>query len=224
MLLEDHGLIVTTGPRAGVQCLRYLAGQVAVVTVKAHRLEKRLVVVASQRGGFILLQESAFASSRPTAADLERHGLRLRHNWGVTSASTVSGGNGGAVLHWAIISGILRMVIKHHRSGNHAGAERRGNLLLVADAPALGAVFRGKTGGLKHSRVMPVVLRNKCTRLFLGQGDAAASLGVQAVPSVTTSSVRPPACLSSAFFSTSGSSFPRAEALRSIPRHAFGLK
>ena len=32
------------------------------------------------------------------------------------------------------------------------------------------------------------------------------------------------ACLSSAAFSTGGSSLPRTEALRRIPRHAFGLK
>ena len=75
---------------------------------------------------------------------------------------------------------------------------------------------------MKYRRMVAVILCDQCESLVLGDADAAVALCIQAEGS--TSSVRPPACLSSAFFSTSGSSLPRTEALRSIPRHAFGLK
>ena len=59
-----------------------------------------------------------------------------------------------------------------------------------------------------------MILGAKRSRYILGYIYALTALVVQADC----------ACLSSAFFSSSGNSFPRAEALWRIPRHAFGLK
>ena len=75
---------------------------------------------------------------------------------------------------------------------------------------------------MKHRRMIAMILCDQCESLVLGDTDTGIALRIQAEGS--TSSVRPPACLSSAFFSTSGSSLPRTDALRRIPRQAFGLK
>ena len=94
-------------------------------------------------------------------------------------------------------------------------------LFLIADAPGFCTVFRGKAC-CKNGGMIAVILCDQCESLVLCDTDTGSTLTVYAEGS--TSSVRPPACLSSALFSTSGSSLPRTEALRSIPRHAFGLK
>ena len=123
----------------------------------------------------------------------------------------------------ASISRILRMILEHpKRRRNDPGSQCRGDFLLIADATGFGAVFRGESCCVKHSRVIAVILCDQCERLVLGDADTRIALCIQAVGSI--SSVRPSACLSNAFRSTSGSSFPRADALRRIPRQAFGLK
>ena len=63
-----------------------------------------------------------------------------------------------------------------------------------------------------------MLLRTEGSGHIFGHIHAGATLVVQDDPSSAA------ACRSSAAFSTGGSSLPRAEARRRIPRHAFGLK
>ena len=67
------------------------------------------------------------------------------------------------------------------------------------------------------ARLMPMLLCPECSGHLLGHIHPLPALVVQAESSAA-------ACRSSAAFSTGGSSLPRTEALRRIPRHAFGLK
>ena len=170
-----------------------------------------------------MLQERAFAAALLTAADLHGDGFRLGDERCVVPASPHPPGKG---LYDAVLGdfhpAVCGVAFNRHGRRNDAGAERGRNFFLVADAPALCAVLRGETGRLKDSGMVAVILRHQRSGLLLGHGDAAAPLRVYTEDS--TSIVSPPACRSSAFLSTSGSSFPRTEALRSIPRHAFGLK
>lgn len=67
----------------------------AAHTVGFHlRLEQRLVVVASQRGRFVMLKERPLPAAFLAAAYLHRNGLRLRDERGVVSASPHAPGEG----------------------------------------------------------------------------------------------------------------------------------
>ena len=113
------------------------------------------------------------------------------------------------------------MILHGECCRNDTGSQCGRYLFLVSDTPCFCTVFRGKACG-KNGRMIAMILCDQCESFVLSDTDTRIALRIQAEGS--TSSVRPPACLSSAFFSTSGSSLPRTEALRSIPRHAFGLK
>mgnify|MGYP006922187741 CR=1 FL=1 len=103
-------------------------------------------------------------------------------------------------------------------SGRHPAVHTERCRCVIGDR----GVIAVNADSMKNRRVIAVILCDQCESLFLCDTDTRSALTVHTEGS--TSSVSPPACLSSAFFSTSGSSLPRTEALRSIPRHAFGLK
>ena len=70
----------------------------------------------------------------------------------------------------------------------------------------------------REAGFMPVALGDQRIHHALGDVDAGVALNVQ------TEVVDFWLCRSSAILSIVGSSFPRVEALRKIPRHAFALK
>ena len=76
-------------------------------------------------------------------------------------------------------------------------------------------MFRAEPGG-EDGGMVPVILRDQRAGHILGDVNAAVALGVYADNCS--------ACRSRAAFRIAGSSFPRLEALRRIPRQAFGLK
>ena len=61
-----------------------------------ERHEYRLVIVAAQRGGFIILDQRALASALTAGADLQRLG-RLHHKRLVVPAHAVGGVDRGSV-------------------------------------------------------------------------------------------------------------------------------
>ena len=214
--LEHHGLIVSTGAGAGVERLRDIAGQIPIVAVKADRLEQRLVVVGRQGGGFVYLRQRSFASAVFAAADLQRHGISIHHQRLIVAAHAVGGGDGLGNIQRAPVPGIHRVILINRR-GYHASPERGRHFLLIPDAVGFGAVLCTEAGALKNGGMMPVILRHQCASLILRHGNAAGALGIDAPGQAA-------ACRSSAVLSTAGSSLPRADALRRIPRQAVGLK
>src|SRR5699024_3869876 len=85
--------------------------------------------------------------------------------------------------------------------------------LLITDGAAVCRMLGAKACRFHHAGWM----MNFCPQ---SAGDA-----VRHIHTVSTLVVQADAaCRSRAFFRSSGSSLPRTEALRSIPRHAFGLK
>ena len=122
-------------------------------------------------------------------------------------------------------AGICRMVVQGNRSRYHASPQGRGSFFLISDPPGVCAVFRTEACSTriliqKHWRV--VRLRPERADHILGHIHPGTSLVVQDDPS-PSSRIRS-TCCSRAFFRISGSALPLAEALRSIPRHAFRLK
>ena len=151
----------------------------------ALRHEQRLVVVAGEGGGHILLDKRTLAAALAAGAYLQRLGrICLHHEGLVVAPGAVGGADRGGRVQRPGVSGVLAMVLidgstRLHDAGRmsvHLGAER--------------------------------------SRYTKGNIHAAPTLVVQADA----------ACRSKASRRISGSSLPRAEALRRIPRQAFGLK
>ena len=185
------------------------------------RLKQCLVVMGAECSRFISLPQCALAAAITAGTDLQCNRF-CNKRYIVSSCS----GSAAECLTGIILTdlnpSVSWMVFYGERCRNDTCTQSGRKFFTVSNTACLCAVFCGKAGGMKYSRMIAVILCDKCESLVLCNADTAVALCIQTVGSI--SSVRPPACLSSAFFSTSGSSLPRTEALRSIPRHAFGLK
>ena len=200
--------------------------------VPAARLEQRLVVVAGQGGGFVLLDERSLAATFTAGAD-------LHHKRHIVATCTHAGGQR---LHIAVLGKfdptVGRMVFQCYRRRNNACTERGRAFLLVADGATLGGVLGAEACRLHHAGRMPVCLCTKRCRHILRHFHTVAALVIQHHTVATgghsaihaessrgfvrqTAVVPIEACRSNASLKTSGSSLPRAEALRRIPRQAF---
>ena len=103
-------------------------------------------------------------------------------------------------------------MLQRDSGGHDAGAQRGRGLLLIPDGAALRGMLCAESRR-QHSRVVAVILRHQGSRLILGYLYAGGALRVYADSR--------PACRSSASRRIAGSSLPRLEALRRIPRQAF---
>ena len=83
------------------------------------------------------------------------------------------------------------MIVKRQGCWNDTGSQRRSDLFLIADAPCLGTVFRGKTCRVQDRRVIAVILRYQCKRFLFGHTDTGIALRIQGIGSI--SSTRSPA-------------------------------
>ena len=111
------------------------------------------------------------------------------------------------------IACILRVIFIDSRR-NSPSTEGRRSFSFVANTSRFCRVFRAKPCcGLHHARWV-MSFGSECASYFLRHVHSVATLVVQADC----------ACRSRAAFSSGGSSLPRFEALRRIPRQAFGLK
>ena len=194
----------------------------------ALRDEYSLVIVAAEGGGLILLPDGALAASFTPRANLQRDGRQVFHPFptvfhaiqnqrNIAAARTASTGQS---LYLAILgnfhSTVSRMIFQSDGGRHDSGPECRRTFFLISDAPRIGGVFGAKTCGFQNARRVMCLCTENGGHLF-GHIHPLPTLIVQAYSSAA-------ACRSSAAFSTGGSSLPRTEALRRIPRHAFGLK
>ena len=194
----------------------------------ALRDEYSLVIVAAEGGGLILLPDGALAASFTPRANLQRDGRQVFHPFptvfyaiqnqrNIASTRTASAGQR---LYLAIPCdlhpAISRMIFQSDGGRHDSGTEGGRTFFLISDAPRIGGVFGTKTCGFQNARRVMCLCLESGGHL-LGHIHPLPALVVQADSSAA-------ACRSSAAFSTGGSSLPRTEALRRIPRHAFGLK
>ena len=195
----------------------------------ALRDEYSLVIVAAEGGGLILLPDGALAASFTPRANLQRDGRQVFHPFptvfhavqnqrNIAAARTAPTGQR---LYLAVLGNLHpavgRMVFQSDGSWHDTSTEGGRTFFLISDAPRVGGMFCAETGRFKDARLMPMLLCPECSGHLLGHIHPLPALVVQAESSAA-------ACRSSAAFSTGGSSLPRTEALRRIPRHAFGLK
>ena len=167
----------------GVQRVRHIEGFPLLTLIGRvgtcafhERHEHRLVVVAAQRGGLVILDQRAFAAALTAGADLQR--LRRLHYKGlVVPAHAVGGVDRGSRLQRAGVSGVLAMVLidrRRHRTGPEGG---RG-FLLIPDAPGLCGMLGAESGSSHHAGRMPVVFRPERCCNVLRHIHAAAALVV----------------------------------------------
>ena len=194
----------------------------------ALRHEHGLVVVAAEGCGFVFLPDGALAAAFTAGTDLQRDGRQVFHPFpivfhavqnqrDIAAARTASAGQR---LYLAVLCdfhpAISRMIFQSDGGRHDSGPEGRRTFFLISDAPRIGGVFGAKTCGFQNARRVMCLCTESGGHL-LGHIHPLPALIVQADSSAA-------ACRSSAAFSTGGSSLPRTEALRRIPRHAFGLK
>ena len=179
----------------------------------AERHEHRLVIVAGESCGFVILYDRPFAAALTAGADFQRLG-RFHHERLVIAAHAVGGADRRRRFQRPRISRILRMVlIERHRSRDRPCTERGRGFLLIPNPTRLCGMLRAETGRFQYARG---VVR------LCPQGAGHVIRHVHPLPALVVQADA--ACRSNAIRSTSGSSLPRTEALRRIPRHAFGLK
>ena len=199
--------------------------------IPAARLKQRLVVVAGQGCGFVFLNERNLAAAFAAGAD-------LHHKRHIVAASPHAGGQR---LYIAVLGeldpAVGRMVFQCDRCRNNACTERGRAFFLIADGAAFCGMLGAEARRLHDTGRMSVVFCSERCSNILGHLQAAAALVVQhdAVAASAHSAVHAEgggsvvcqsavvpveACRSSARRKTSGSSLPRAEALRRIPRQA----
>ena len=194
----------------------------------ALRDEYSLVIVAAEGGGLILLPDGALAASFTPRANLQRDGRQVFHPFptvfhavqnqrNIAAARTAPTGQR---LYLAVLGNLHpavgRMVFQSDGSWHDTSTEGGRTFFLISDAPRISGVFGAKTCGFQNARRV-ICLCPESGDHLLGHIHPLPALVVQADSSAA-------ACRSSAAFSTGGSSLPRTEALRRIPRHAFGLK
>ena len=165
-------------------------------------------------------------------------GADLHHKRYIVAAGSHAGGQR---LHIAVLGKfdptVGRMVFQCHRRRNDSCTERGRAFLLIADGAAFCGMLSAEACRFHHAGRM-VCFRSERRGNLLCDVHAVAALVVQhdAVTTGTHSAVHAEgggsvvrqtavvsieACRSSARRKTSGSSLPRAEALRRIPRQAF---
>ena len=226
--LKDTGEIVLV--RHTLISTRILLGKGRrnLPAVPTARLEQRLVVVAGQGGGFVLLDERSLAATFTAGAD-------LHHKRHIVATCTHAGGQR---LHIAVLGKFDPTVgWMVFRRRNNACTERGRTLFLIADGAALGRMLGAEACRFHYAGRM-MRFCSECGGDFLCDVHAVAALVIQnnTIPTGTHSAVHAEgggsvvrqtavvpveACRSSARRKTSGSSLPRAEALRRIPRQAF---
>ena len=218
-VLEHHRCVVPTCPGAGVDGLRHTSGQVAVVAVEPLGLEQRLVGAGGERGGFLLLHQCALAAAFLPAAHLQRvcqRAVRRHDQRDVVAAGPHPGSQRlDGIPFLDSDPTVSRMVFQRNCRRDHTRPERGRSLIFITDGAGIGGMLRAEPCR-QHSRVVAMVLRHQRPGHVIGDVHAAVALGIYADNSA--------ACRSSAAFRIPGSSFPRLEALRRIPRQAFGLK
>ena len=229
--LKNAGEIVLVRHPLTSTCVLLGEGRRNLSAVPAARLEQRLVVVAGQSRGFILLNERALAAAFAAGAD-------LHHKRHIVATCTHAGGQR---LHIAVLGkfdpAVSRMVFQCHRRRNNTCTERGRTLFLIADSAALGRMLGAEACRFHYAGWM-MRFCSECGGNLLGDIHSVAALVIQnnTIPTGTHSAVHAEgggsvvrqtavvsieACRSSARRKTSGSSLPRAEALRRIPRQAF---
>ena len=177
-----------------------------------HKRHKhRLVVVASEGGRFVVLDQRTLATTLTAGADFQRL-WRFHHEGLIVDACSVSRHDRGRCFQWTGVSGVLAMVLIDRRRHRPRPESGRG-FFLVPDGAAVCGMLGAKARRFHHAGRM-VGLRPE------GAGDTVRHIHAVSALIVQADA----ACRSSAFLRSSGSSLPRTEALRSIPRHAFGLK
>ena len=199
------------------------------------RHEQGLVVVTSQRSGFVLLPDGSLPAALTSRADFQRdrcvgfcgvlRALRFHEKRNVAAPGAHPRRKR---LYHAVLCdlhpAIGRVVFQRNGSRHHTSPQGWRPLLLVPDAPGIGGVFRAEASRFHDTWRMAVLLRTECPGHILGHIHAGAALVVQDDFSCASDISAAAACRSSAAFSTGGSSLPRTEARRRIPRHALGLK
>ena len=168
---------------AGIQRVRHIGGFPllsfigSVGTGTFHeRHEHRLVVVAAQRGGLVILDQRAFAAALTAGADLQR--LRRLHYKGlVVPAHAVGGVDRGRCFQRSGVSGVLAMVLIDRRR-HRACAEGGRGFLLIPDAPCLCGMLGTKACRPHHAGRVPMVFRPERCRNILRHIHAAAALVV----------------------------------------------
>ena len=112
-----------------------------------------LVIIASQSSGFVGLNKNSFAASLTSRTDLQcpRRKLSLSSRLGIHNERYVVPSCTHPARERLYLlrltdpdAGIRWMVVKGNGGRHNTGAERRGYLFLIADAPGIGAVFGTK--------------------------------------------------------------------------------
>ena len=180
----------------------------------AERDEHSLVIVTGKCSGFIILYQCAFAAALTAGADFQCLWRGIHHQRHIAATRSHARGQ---CLYAAVLqnlhSAIRWMIFQSYRRRDRPCAERGGKFFFKPDATALCRMFRTEARRLQYAWRM-MCLCTEGAGHFLRHVHPAPALVVQADA----------ACRSNAIRSTSGSSLPRTEALRRIPRHAFGLK
>ena len=199
-----------------------IAGEHGMALVRtdaeSRRREQRLIVAGSKGGGFVLLHQSALSAAFLSAADLQcirdERTVRSHDERHIVSAcSHPARKRLDSITLIDPYTAVSRVVLKGNRGGNHTRLEGGRCLILISYGAGFCRMFGAETRRHHHGR-MPVILRTERPGHVLRHIHLLAALIVQADA----------ACRSSAAFRISGNCFPRFEALRRIPRQAFGLK
>ena len=188
----------------------------------ALRHENRLVVITAKGGGLVLLPDGSLAAALAPRTDLQGERWRILcaiHDQGNVPAACTA--PTGQRLHHTVLGNLHpavgRMIFQCNGGRHNAGPEGGRPFFLVPDASGIGRVFRAEAGRFEDTGLMPMLLCAERPGHFFGHIHLRPALVVQADSSAA-------ACRSSAVFRTGGSSLPRTEALRRIPRQAVGLK
>ena len=207
-----------------------------LLSIPSGRNEHSLVVVASKGCRLICLYQRTLTAALTSATNL--HNER-----DIVSACPHTRRKG---LYFAVLfdfdATVIGVIFKRHGRRNYTAAESRRTFLFVTDAATSSGMLGAKACTLHYARRM-VCFCTERTRYLFGnvhtisalvvQNHSVATCGHTAVdpkgggfisrqPCVVA--VKTDACRSRATFSIVGSSLPRTEALRRIPRQALGLK
>ena len=137
--LKDAGEVVLVRHTLISSSILLGEGRRNLSAVPAARLEQRLVVVAGQGGGFVLLDERSLAATFTAGAN-------LHHKRHIVATCTHAGGQR---LHIAVLGkfdpAVGWMVFQCHRRRNNACTERGRTLFLIADGAALCGMLGAKS-------------------------------------------------------------------------------
>ena len=140
------------------------------------RNEKRLVVVASERGRLVVLDERTLAAAFASAAYLQRLG-RFHHEGLIIAAGSVGGHDRWSDIDGTGVACILAVVfVNSGRNGTRP--ERWGCLFLISDGTTLCRMLGAEARRAHDHGRMPMILRPERTRHILGHIHTVAALVV----------------------------------------------